>query len=191
MTIVNWRHSGGNIFFGKAFPALGNHMYFWQSLQTSPVGSTQPRKDCTKKQLTFQLQFQGLANLAGLTTSCGLAAGTTDASQVASHKTSLETQEKEPFQLLRPPLPAHRPTAHCSASSWEDPGWGFPWIPSGDTVGSSRGCGGRQGTRRWAAAAAGSAGRGSCRAGRCWGTACGAWRARPNRLRGNTKPALC
>lgn len=32
MTIVNWRYSEGNIFFGKVFTALGNHMYFWQRL---------------------------------------------------------------------------------------------------------------------------------------------------------------
>lgn len=39
MTIVNWCYSEGKIFFGKVFTALGNHMYFWQCLQTSLVGT--------------------------------------------------------------------------------------------------------------------------------------------------------
>lgn len=42
MTIVNWCYSEGNIFFGKVSTALGNHMYFWQRLQTNLVGSTRP-----------------------------------------------------------------------------------------------------------------------------------------------------
>lgn len=47
MTIVNWCYSEGKIFFGKVFTALGNHMYFWQCLQTSLVGSVQymPRSE--------------------------------------------------------------------------------------------------------------------------------------------------
>lgn len=47
MTIVNWCYSEGKIFFGKVFTALGNHMYFWQCLQTSLVGSIQymPRSE--------------------------------------------------------------------------------------------------------------------------------------------------
>lgn len=42
-------------------------------------------------------------------------------------------------------------TSLCSGPFWAGPGWGSPLTPFEGSAGSSRACGGRQGTRRRAA----------------------------------------
>lgn len=79
-----------------------------------------------------------------------------------------------------------RLTVHYSEPSLEDPGWGFPWTPSEDSVKSNTVYGEHQETRWWVAAAAWFVELGSCQDGQYSNTACGALPVIPNHLEKST-----